>query len=201
MIPILEAGDDAPARYLPAGYALRPREPGDLGFLGELYAAMRDEELRPVAWTPEQKRAFLDDQFAKQHAHYLEHYPQARWWIVTCDGQPVGRLYVARTARDLRIMDVSLIEAHRNRGIGTALMRALIEQSQAHGVPASLHVEPFNPALRLYQRLGFAYVETRGVYLFMERPCSVEDDFVAGSPSLAADRHHEHVEAPARRMD
>jgi GNAT superfamily N-acetyltransferase len=191
----------APARHLPHGYALRVRQEDDLPFLRELYARTREEELRPVPWTAEQKRAFLYDQFAKQHAHYLQHYPQAQWWIVTCDGLPVGRLYVALTARDCRIMDVALLDAHRNRGIGTALMRAVLEDAQAAGVPASLHVEPFNPALRLYMRLGFVHVETRGVYLYMERPCSVEDDLVAGALGVAADRHHEHVQAPVRRMD
>jgi GNAT superfamily N-acetyltransferase len=200
-VPHAPAPTDALARHLPRGYALRPREVHDLPFLRELYAATREEELRPVQWPPEQKRAFLHDQFEKQHAHYLQHYPQAQWWIVTCDGSPVGRLYLSRTARDLRIMDVSLLDAHRNQGVGTALMRAAIEHAQDQRVPSSLHVEPFNPALRLYQRLGFVHVETRGVYLFMERPCSVEDDFVAGARGFAADRHHEQLQAPVRRMD
>jgi GNAT superfamily N-acetyltransferase len=193
--------DFAPARDLPAGYALRPRDAQDLAFLRDLYAGTREEELRPVPWTPGQKRAFLDDQFAKQHAHYLHHYPQARWWVVTFEGAPVGRLYLACTARDCRIMDVSLLDAHRNRGVGTALMRAILEEAGAAGVPASLHVEPFNPALRLYLRLGFVHVETRGAYLYMERPCSVEDDLVAGALGVAADRHHEHLEAAVHRVD
>jgi hypothetical protein len=31
-----------------------------------------------------------------------------------------------------------------------------------------IHVERFNPALRLYERLGFRQIDDRGVYLFME---------------------------------
>ena len=31
-----------------------------------------------------------------------------------------------------------------------------------------IHVERFNPALRLYERLGFHPIADRGVYLFME---------------------------------
>jgi len=37
-------------------------------------------------------------------------------------------------------------------------------------VPAGLHVEPFNPARRLYERQGFRTVETRGIYLYMQCP-------------------------------
>jgi GNAT superfamily N-acetyltransferase len=189
------------ARHLPPGYALRPREAQDMPFLRDLYAGTREEELRPVAWTPEEKRVFLANQFALQHGHYLQHYPQAEWWIVTCEGVPVGRLYVARTARDLRIMDVSLVDAHRNQGVGTALMRALVEDAESAGVPASLHVEPFNPALRLYLRLGFFHVETRGVYLFMERPCSIEDDLVARPLGVATDGNDKQFQTPVDGMD
>jgi GNAT superfamily N-acetyltransferase len=185
---------------LPAGYALRPRTEDDLGFLRELYAATREEELRPVAWSARQKREFLDQQFAAQHTHYLQHYPQALWWVVTCDGQPVGRMYVCRTARDLRIMEVSLLEAHRNRGVGSALMRGLIEQAERDAIACSLHVEPFNPALRMYARLGFVRVAVRGVYWFMERRASVEDGFVPRLAGVASDRHQEDVETPVHGM-
>jgi len=158
------------AQALPAGYALRDRREDDLPFLALLYAETREDELRPVPWSDEQKRAFLRDQFQKQHAHYLQHYPRARWWLLEAGGQPIGRLYVEQTTQEIRLMDVSLLAAHRGRGIGTALMRALLAHADRAQLPVTLHVEPFNPALRLYDRLGFATRETRGVYLFMERP-------------------------------
>ena len=58
----------------------------------------------------------------------------------------------------------------RNQGLGTALMGALLGHADDQQITASLHVEPFNPALRMYQRLGFVHAETRGVYWFMQRP-------------------------------
>lgn len=151
------------------GYGLRGRAESDLPFLRELYARTREEELRQVPWTERQKREFLDDQFSKQHAHYLAHYPTAQWWVLTWSEEPVGRLYLEQTARDLRVMDVSLLAAHRGRGLGGAIMRALLRHAAAADLPVTLHVEPFNPALRLYQRLGFERVETRGIYYFMQR--------------------------------
>lgn len=154
---------------LPPDYLLRARTEDDLPFLRALYAQTREDELRPLAWPQEQKRAFLDDQFAKQHAHYLAHYPAARWWVLTCGLEPVGRLYLEQTARDLRVMDISLLAAHRGRGLGGTIMQALLRHAATAGLPVTLHVEPFNPALRLYQRLGFERVETRGIYYFMQR--------------------------------
>lgn len=157
------------AAILPQGYALRDRVDADLPALRDLYAQTREEELRSVTWSPEAKRAFLDDQFAKQHAHYLQHYPRARWWVLTADDAVVGRLYVEQTAGDLRIMEVTLDRAHRNRGVGGALMRVLVAHAGHEGIRCSLHVEPYNPAFRLYERLGFVTREERGVYCFMTR--------------------------------
>ncbi|HEX6939117.1 MAG TPA: GNAT family N-acetyltransferase, partial [Longimicrobiales bacterium] len=66
--------------------------------------------------------------------------------------------------------DIALLPEHRGRGIGTALLEALIAEADAAGKPVSIHVEQYNPARRLYARLGFREVEDLGVYVFMERP-------------------------------
>jgi len=201
------SGVDVPREWraaLPAGVGLRDREDEDLSFLCLLYAQTREEELRPVGWPAQQKEEFLRDQFGKQHSHYLKHYPRARWWIVTRDGNPVGRLYVDQTAAELRVMDISLLAPDRNRGLGGALMRGLLRHADGEGLAATLHVEPFNPALRLYRRLGFVRVETRGVYEFMRREpgaTSVEDDFVARADGVPADRHQEQIESPVRGVE
>ena len=188
---------------LPPGHGLRDRTEADLPFLCRLYAQTRRQELAPVPWTAEQKEDFLGDQFGKQHRHYLQHYPRAQWWVVTCEEAPIGRLYIEQTEAELRIMDVSLLEDRRNQGLGGALMRALLRHTDELGLPATLHVEPFNPALRLYERLGFATVETRGVYLFMRRPPalrSVENDLVARAAGVAPDGNDEEIEPPVHRV-
>ena len=89
--------------------------------------------------------------------------------MIEADGEPIGRIYIEQTASEIRLMDVALLPGWRGRGIGSALLRALIEQAEAASLPVGLHVEPYNPVLRLYQRFGFTTVETRGVYLFMQR--------------------------------
>ena len=157
-------------RSLPDDYLLRARTEDDLEFLSVLYASTRAQELSVVPWSEVQKAAFLHDQFQKQHAHYLQHYPRAHWLVIEHRGAPVGRLYVEPGARDMRVMDIALLPEARNKGIGTCLMEALVDQADEAGVTVSLHVEPYNPARQLYRRLGLVDVETRGYYLFMERP-------------------------------
>jgi ribosomal protein S18 acetylase RimI-like enzyme len=61
---------------------------------------------------------------------------------------------------------------HRGQGIGGALLGELLEEADARGLKARVHVERSNPALRLYTRLGFRLQSEAGIYLLLERPPS-----------------------------
>jgi ribosomal protein S18 acetylase RimI-like enzyme len=150
--------------------ALRPIGPGDEELLYLVYAGTRQEELAQTGWSEEQKASFLRMQFDAQGRYYREHYDGAEFSVILEGDRPVGRLYVARWPEEIRIVDIALLPEHRNAGIGSALLGDLISESVASGKPLSIHVERFNPALRLYERLGFEVVEDKGVYLLMRRP-------------------------------
>jgi ribosomal protein S18 acetylase RimI-like enzyme len=147
---------------------LRPIGPDDQSFLYDVYASTRVGELAAVPWDDLQKSAFLQMQFNAQHQYYLEQYPHAAFDIILIDGRPAGRLYVNRGQDELRIIDISILPAWRNRRIGTHLLGALQTEAALARKPLRIHVERFNPALRLYERLGFVPVADRGVYLFLE---------------------------------
>jgi ribosomal protein S18 acetylase RimI-like enzyme len=146
----------------------RPCVELDVPFLRYLYGTTRENELRPVPWTDEQKRWFIDQQFSAQKAHYEEHYPGCAFLVVELDGRPIGRLYVDRGAEDIRIVDITLVPELRGRGIGGMLMAELLAEGQAAGKSVSIHVEHDNPAQHLYHRLGFRHVDTYGVYHLLE---------------------------------
>jgi len=149
-------------------HGLRTAEPGDRDFLLQVYASTREEELRLVDWSDDQKAVFVRMQFEAQDAYYREHYHPATFDVIEVDGEPAGRLYVARWEDEIRIVDVALLPEFRGRGIGTRLLRGLLDEAARAGLRLSIHVEKHNPALRLYARLGFAAVADRGVYLLME---------------------------------
>jgi ribosomal protein S18 acetylase RimI-like enzyme len=153
----------------PADVTLRPIREEDRDFLRSLYASTRAEELAQVTdWSAEQKEAFLTQQFEAQHHHYQTYYAGASFDIVVGDGEPIGRLYVSRWEREIRVVDVALVPAARGRGVGGALLRELLTEGERTGRRVSIHVERFNPALRLYRRLGFREVEENGPYVLME---------------------------------
>lgn len=146
----------------------RPVVEADRPFLLELYASTRQRELDVVPWTDAQKREFIEMQFHAQDSYYRQHYPDCEFSLLLCDEQPCGRLYVDRRADEIRIVDIALLPSHRNRGIGGALMREILEEARGLKRAVRIHVERDNPAMQLYLRLGFLKVGESGVYDLME---------------------------------
>jgi ribosomal protein S18 acetylase RimI-like enzyme len=164
--------DDNPplgwSRAAQIGLAFRRITDADLPFLARVYASTRAEELATVSdWSSEQKAAFLDHQFRAQHAHYQNYYPEADWLVTSHAGEDVGRLYIERWPSQHRIIDITFLPEHRGKGFGEALLRDLMDEAAAAGKAVSIHVEKFNPAMRLYRRLGFTVDEDKGVYDLM----------------------------------
>lgn len=163
----------------------RPVEDADQPFLMAVYASTREEELKQVDWTAEQKTAFVAMQFLAQHRHYQTHYRQTDFLAVLCDGVPCGRLYLARWASEFRVVELTLLPTFRGRGLGGRILDGVLVEADAAGLPVRIHVEHNNPAARLYRRLGFVAIEDHGVHTLMERPCRVSQDV---QPSAAIDR-------------
>lgn len=147
--------------------SLRLATPADTEFLVAVYAATRMEELAVTGWSDEQKAEFCQMQFTAQDSHYRQHYPTAEFSVIEVSGTPVGRLYVDRWKEEIRIMDIAILPEHRGHGTGTRLLAGLQREAAETGRCLSIHVESFNPALRLYERLGFQMTEDKGVYQLM----------------------------------
>lgn len=147
---------------------LRPARPEDRNLLRRVYVSSRLDELAQTGWSQRQIEDFLSGQFEAQHRYYQNQFPNAEFQVVMLDDQPIGRLYIGWWESDVRLIDIALFPEYRNRGIGTKLIREVMDAARDRGKPVRLHVEKFNPALRLYERLGFQVIENRGVNYFME---------------------------------
>ena len=148
--------------------SLRPVAPEDDEFLFAVYASSRAEELAQTDWDEAQRLAVLRMQFDAQDRYYHEQYPNGAYDVILVEGEPAGRLYVNRGPDEFRIIDIAMLPAYRNRRIGTHLIGALQTEAALSRKPLRIHVERFNPALRLYELLGFQPIADRGVYLFLE---------------------------------
>lgn len=148
---------------------LRTAAPEDRELLCRIYAATRTDELAAVNWDDAAKESFVRMQFEAQHTYYTENYTGASFSVVLCNSEPCGRFYTVQWESEIRIMDIAILPEFRNRGIGTHLLNKIIAEGERLSLPVSIHVERLNPALRLYDRLGFDCIEDKGVYLLLRR--------------------------------
>ena len=147
---------------------LRDALPEDEPFLLEVYASTRAQELALVPWDDEQRKSFLTMQFVAQHSHYREQFPDASYSLIYRDDLPLGRLYVLREEHEIRILDIAVLPEHRNGGIGTSLLRDLLDEAAEAGKRVLIYVETYNPSLRLFERLGFSRVSEEGINFLLE---------------------------------
>jgi ribosomal protein S18 acetylase RimI-like enzyme len=161
---------------LAGSIGLRPAVPPDESFLYRVYESARAEQLRLVDWDDDQKTALLRMQFVAQNASYRQRFPGAGYDVILNGGQPAGRLFLHRGTDEIRVVDIGLLPEHRNQGIGGALLKAVLDEAAEAGKPVRLHVESFNRAVRLYERLGFASIGTDGAHIEMEYLPSIPDE-------------------------
>jgi ribosomal protein S18 acetylase RimI-like enzyme len=146
---------------------LQPVRAEDEAFLFELYASTRADEMALVGWDKPQQESFLRMQFKAQQSSYATQFPNADYRIIVHDGRVAGRLIVDRSGEDILLIDIALLPEFRSAGIGSVLMKQLMVEAAGAQKPIKLHVETFNRARRLYERLGFRPTGDNGIYLEM----------------------------------
>jgi ribosomal protein S18 acetylase RimI-like enzyme len=81
--------------------------------------------------------------------------------VIEIAGRPIGFTRLVRQGDELYLAEVQISGKYRNNGIGTAIVRAAIAESERLDALLTLKVIKGNPAESLYTRLGFrVYAET-----------------------------------------
>jgi ribosomal protein S18 acetylase RimI-like enzyme len=152
--------------------SLRAATPDDGEFLRELFASTREIEFQFL--DPIQREAIVSMQFNLQRQQYDAGYPDAEHSIITCEAKPIGRLFIDESDREITLVDIALLPAFRNQGIGRHLLEQLLTRATLAKKPVRLHVFKTNPARGLYTQLGFVEVGEDGMYLEMLREPSAQ---------------------------
>jgi len=148
---------------------LRPVEEKDAAFIEAVYRTTREAELNLTNWSEYQKSAFISMQSASQLTDYKTKFPGARFQVIIYNKKDVGRFFTGETENEIRLLDITILPEFTGKGIGTDLLHRLIQRSDKVQKKITLHVIPSNPALKLYQRLGFVQVKKEGLRYYMER--------------------------------
>ena len=149
--------------------SLRPVTDADQEFLIGVYAGTRADELAQTNWDDSQKDAFIRWQYEMQKQEYDTRYPDARYDVILVDGVPAGRIWVGADDTQIRLLDIAVIREFQNRGVGTHLLRQLMDQATRDNKVLRHMVFVLNDnAFRFYERLGFKTIEDVGGYKHME---------------------------------
>src|SRR5690349_17222803 len=111
--------------------SLRPADSNDEVFLYELYYNTHAGDFATAGLEEAQLRALMKLQFAARQRHYEIAFPGADHQIVLCDSNPVGRMLVFHSSREVRLVDIAMSASHRGSGIGTSLVRKLCDEAAA----------------------------------------------------------------------
>ncbi|MEV5182614.1 GNAT family N-acetyltransferase [Streptomyces werraensis] len=144
-------------------------------------------ELRAVVLRTDLERlGRYDEQRVRQRLR--EGFTPAHTWVIEVDGLFAGSVSL-RPAEDAHWLEHFYLAPHlQGRGIGTAVLRTLLERSDRDGTRVRLNVLHGSPAQRLYERHGFKLETEEPVDVFMVREpvLAVRDK---GSASRFAEPH------------
>jgi len=153
-------GDRGPSPApVPMRYSLRPATNADRAFLDQLrraaYAALFD-----ATW------GGWDE--ARHERHFAASWERGGIQVVEVDGAPVGMLQLREVDDGVQIAEIQLLPERQNRGLGTRLLRDVLERATERGRDVVLATGLKNTdACRLYARLGFAETERTKTHVHM----------------------------------
>ncbi|HYX30685.1 MAG TPA: GNAT family N-acetyltransferase [Pyrinomonadaceae bacterium] len=151
-----------------ASITLRTANEEDQDLLLDLYKSSRRDDLRGLGWDEDRIDEFLAMQYESHQKFLTNDHPAMQDQIVLLAGEPVGRLAVEQRAEEIRLIDITLLPAHRNEGTGTLLIRELQQQAATARRPLRLQIIRFNRAVALFERLGFTRTSETGTHLLFE---------------------------------
>jgi GNAT superfamily N-acetyltransferase len=139
--------------------ALRPARAEDYGFALALYV----ETIKPYTI------AFMDWVDEVETARFARLWRTDDTQIITLDGIDSGWVEASDDGNEIFLKQLYVVPALQRRGIGTQVMKLLLDRWRTLQRPVVLGVLKNNPARRLYERLGFVVTGETDMKFMMRR--------------------------------
>jgi ribosomal protein S18 acetylase RimI-like enzyme len=137
---------------------LRSADPGDFDFCQRTYFEPMRSTIEKLGLDEERHRVNFANQWRVKEVR-----------IVMMEGEVIGWLQTAATDDALFLAQLFVDTRFQRRGIGSRLMRILIEEAARENRAVTLGVVKTNPARRLYERLGFRVTHEDQYKFYMRR--------------------------------
>jgi len=138
---------------------LRNATSEDFDFLYRLHrAAMKDYVVQTWGW---------DETW--QQSHFRQHFNPTARQIISVAEKDVGVLIVEESETEIHLSEVEILPEYQNQGIGTSVLKMVLEEAESTGKTVALQVLKVNPARSLYERHGFIVTGETTTHYLMER--------------------------------
>lgn len=149
-----------PAGVRGGGWVLRSAVAADIEVIAELRATVMRADLERLGrYDGERVRQRLRDSFSPQYTS-----------VVMLGGELAGCVTVRPAGGRLWLEHFYLAPHCQGRGVGSAVLRTVLERADAQGMTVGLNVLQGSGARRLYERHGFVVEAEDPVDVFMRRP-------------------------------
>ena len=151
---------DTAEREGSAGWSTRPATTADIETIAELRAEVMRPDLERLGRYDEHRvRQRLRDSFSTRYTS-----------VVMSGGELAGCVTVRPDGDGQWLEHFYLAPHHQGRGLGSAVLRTVLERTDAQGATVALNVLRGSAARRLYERHGFVVEAQDPVDVFMVRP-------------------------------
>ena len=138
--------------------SFRPALPQDFDYCAQMYFAEMEKIIRE-----------LNLSMDAQVRSFREQWDWAQVRIITLDEAEIGWLQTRKEDDALFLAQLFVDASFQGRGIGTEVMHRVIGEAARDGQAVTLGVAKINPALRLYQMLGFKITHDDDRKFYMKR--------------------------------
>lgn len=137
-------------------WTLRPARSEDYDFLFDLNETTMREHAEQL-WDWDHSEAFFAKRFQPE-----------RWQVIQSEGQDIGVLIVNEEDDEIYVAEIEILPDWQGRGIGSSIIRLLMESASRAGKPLTLRVLHVNERAReLYERLGFQLFKEIETYIYL----------------------------------
>jgi ribosomal protein S18 acetylase RimI-like enzyme len=137
---------------------LKERTENDSEFFMELFGEIKSSELHLDYWPETFRNQMIAMQYSAFMQSVISEFPDHFDYLILFKSEKAGRLQIDKNESGIRIINISLLNAFRNKGIGASILKEILIEANNKKIPVFLDVDKDNPAINLYIRSGFKII-------------------------------------------
>jgi len=113
-------------------------------------------------------RSYVEKMYPWKPKLFADSFIASQYRVVESNQEIIGFIKIVVSDTDIYLAEIQISSKYQNKGVGSSIINNLIEQAKANRQRLWLRTLKSNPAVELYQRLGFTVFETTVTHIKLE---------------------------------